>query len=250
MAVKPVTLKDVAQKAGVSITTVSHVINKTRYVSPSATESVEEAIKELNYVHNLAARTLKKRKSNVIGIMMSGMSNPFFLEILQGIESVLKEKRYLMILGNAGDQLTDQEKQINVFSSWGVDGIITYGQGYQMIREKYDMSNCPIVCIETPGGDAVDSVIMDARQVVYESITDMIKSGYREIGCIYGIADAVTTIERIEGYKEALRDNKITVREEYIRCGDSTLAGGYRETNWFLDNTGLKALFVGNNMMT
>lgn len=78
MAVKPVTLKDVAQKAGVSITTVSHVINKTRYVSPSATESVEEAIKELNYVHNLAARTLKKRKSNVIGIMMSGMSNPFF----------------------------------------------------------------------------------------------------------------------------------------------------------------------------
>ena len=86
MAVKPVTLKDVAQKAGVSITTVSHVINKTRYVSPSATELVEEAIKELNYVHNLAARTLKKRKSNVIGIMMSGMSNPFFLEILQGIE--------------------------------------------------------------------------------------------------------------------------------------------------------------------
>lgn len=114
MAVKPVTLKDVAQKAGVSITTVSHVINKTRYVSPSATESVEEAIKELNYVHNLAARTLKKRKSNVIGIMMSGMSNPFFLEILQGIESVLKEKRYLMILGNAGDQLTDQEKQIRI----------------------------------------------------------------------------------------------------------------------------------------
>lgn len=243
MAVKPVTLKDVAQKAGVSITTVSHVINKTRYVSPSATELVEEAIKELNYVHNLAARTLKKRKSNVIGIMMSGMSNPYFLEILQGIESVLKEKGYLMILGNAGDQLTDQEKQINVFSSWGVDGIITYGQGYQMIREKYDMSNCPIVCIETLGGDAVDSVIMDARQVVYESITDMIKSGYREIGCIYGIADAVTTIERIEGYKEALRDNKITVREEYIRCGESTLAGGYRETNWFLDNTGLKALF-------
>ena len=92
MAVKPVTLKDVAQKAGVSITTVSHVINKTRYVSPSATELVEEAIKELNYVHNLAARTLKKRKSNVIGIMMSGMSNPYFLEILQGIESVLKEK--------------------------------------------------------------------------------------------------------------------------------------------------------------
>lgn len=78
----------------------------------------------------------------------------------------------------------------------------------------------------------------------------MIKSGYREIGCIYGIADAGTTIERIEGYKEALRDNKITVREEYIRCGESTLAGGYRETNWFLDNTGLEALFVGNNMMT
>lgn len=95
MAVKPVTLKDVAQKAGVSITTVSHVINKTRYVSPSATELVEEAIKELNYVHNLAARTLKKRKSNVIGIMMSGMSNPYFLEILQGIESVLKEKDIL-----------------------------------------------------------------------------------------------------------------------------------------------------------
>ena len=88
MSNRPVNLKDVAAKAGVSITTVSHVINKTRFVKPETAAAVENAIKELNYVHNLAARTLRSKKSEIIGVMINGFENPYFLEILQGIEHI------------------------------------------------------------------------------------------------------------------------------------------------------------------
>ena len=150
MSNRTVNLKDVAAKAGVSITTVSHVINKTRFVKPETTAAVESAIKELNYVHNLAAKTLRSKKSGIIGVMITGFGNPYFLEILQGIEHILSEKGYQMILGNIGSSMGAQEKQLDIFNSWCVDGIITYGQGYQNLSQKYDSLNCPVVCIESP----------------------------------------------------------------------------------------------------
>ena len=156
MSNRTVNLKDVAAKAGVSITTVSHVINKTRFVKPETTAAVESAIKELNYVHNLAAKTLRSKKSGIIGVMITGFGNPYFLEILQGIEHILSEKGYQMILGNIGSSMGAQEKQMDIFNSWCVDGMITYGQGYQNLSQKYDSLNCPVVCIESPGGDQTD----------------------------------------------------------------------------------------------
>ena len=208
MSNRTVNLKDVAAKAGVSITTVSHVINKTRFVKPETTAAVESAIKELNYVHNLAAKTLRSKKSGIIGVMITGFGNPYFLEILQGIEHILSEKGYQMILGNIGSSMGAQEKQLDIFNSWCVDGIITYGQGYQNLSQKYDSLNCPVVCIESPGGDQTDNVIIDDCALIKEAITDM------------------------------------------IQCGQSTLEGGYRETNWLLENAELDAIFVENNLMT
>lgn len=236
MSNRTVNLKDVAAKAGVSITTVSHVINKTRFVKPETTAAVESAIKELNYVHNLAAKTLRSKKSGIIGVMITGFGNPYFLEILQGIEHILSEKGYQMILGNIGSSMGAQEKQLDIFNSWCVDGIITYGQGYQNLSQKYDSLNCPVVCIESPGGDQTDNVIIDDCALIKEAITDMIQCGHQKIGCIYGVSDAYTSIQRTNGYKEGLLANKIKVDETIIRCGQSTLEGGYRETNWLLEN--------------
>lgn len=250
MSTRPVNLKDVAAKAGVSITTVSHVINKTRFVKPETAAAVESAIKELNYVHNLAAKTLRSKKSGIIGVMITGFGNPYFLEILQGIEHILSEKGYQMILGNIGSSMEAQEKQLDIFNSWCVDGIITYGQGYQDLSQKYDSLNCPVVCIESPGGDQTDNVIIDDCILIKEAITDMVQCGHRKIGCIYGISDAYTTIQRTDGYKEGLLANKIDVDDTIIRCGESTLEGGYCETNWLLENAAIDAIFVENNLMT
>ena len=93
MSNRTVNLKDVAAKAGVSITTVSHVINKTRFVKPETTAAVESAIKELNYVHNLAAKTLRSKKSGIIGVMITGFGNPYFLENSSGYRAYFKRKR-------------------------------------------------------------------------------------------------------------------------------------------------------------
>ncbi len=146
MSNRTVNLKDVAAKAGVSITTVSHVINKTRFVKPETTAAVESAIKELNYVHNLAAKTLRSKNPESLSYDY-WIWKPYFLEILQGIEHILSEKGYQMILGNIGSSMGAQEKQLDIFNSWCVDGIITYGQGYQNLSQKYDSLNCPVVAL-------------------------------------------------------------------------------------------------------
>lgn len=182
--------------------------------------------------------------------MITGFGNPYFLEILQGIEHILSEKGYQMILGNIGSSMGAQEKQLDIFNSWCVDGVITYGQGYQNLSQKYDSLNCPVVCIESPGGDQTDNVIIDDCALIKEAITDMIQCGHQKIGCIYGVSDAYTSIQRTNGYKEGLLANKIKVDETIIRCGQSTLEGGYRETNWLLENAELDAIFVENNLMT
>ena len=93
MSNRTVNLKDVAAKAGVSITTVSHVINKTRFVKPETTAAVESAIKELNYVHNLAAKTLRSKKSGIIGVMITGFGKSIFSGNSSGYRAYFKRKR-------------------------------------------------------------------------------------------------------------------------------------------------------------
>lgn len=85
-----------------------------------------------------------------------------------------------MILGNIGSSMGAQEKQLDIFNSWCVDGIITYGQGYQNLSQKYDSLNCPVVCIESPGGDQTDNVIIDDCALIKEAITDMIQCGHQK----------------------------------------------------------------------
>lgn len=250
MSDKAVSLKQVAERAGVSISTVSHVINKTRFVKPETTAAVEQAIKELNYVHNLAARTLRSKKSNIIGVMVSGLGNPYFLEILRGIESVLHRLGYQMILGNTGNSTQEEAKQIELFSSWCVDGIITYGHNYNALSEKYDSVNCPVVCIETPAKRGIDSVLVEERSVVCEAIKDMVDCGYRKIGCIIGEKDFYTSIERKAGYLEALEEKGIAGKDSWIRYGDSTIEGGYREMLYLLEQEDVDAVFAANNLMT
>ena len=242
MSNRTVNLKDVAAKAGVSITTVSHVINKTRFVKPETTAAVESAIKELNYVHNLAAKTLRSKKSGIIGVMITGYGNPYFLEILQGIEHILSEKGYQMILGNIGSSMGAQEKQLDIFNSWCVDGIITYGQGYQNLSQKYDSLNCPVVCIESPGGDQTDNVIIDDCALIKEAITDMIQCGHQKIGCIYGVSDAYTSIQRTNGYKEGLLANKIKV-DEKIKTLSKSIIDEYIDTIYIDENKNIKIKF-------
>lgn len=250
MTDKPVSLNDVAMKAGVSTTTVSHVINKTRFVKPETIEKVEQAIKELNYVHNLAARTLRSKKSKIIGIMINGFSNYFFLNILQGIEDVLKENGYQMILGNAGGKMQDQAQQLDIFGSWCVDGIITYGQGYNSMPDKYQSIHCPVICIESPGDKNTDNVLTDEKNITREAIEELILAGHVNIACITGVENAYTTKERLEGYKIALDKANIPIIERFIRCGDSTMKGGYQKTLELIEEKEVTAIFVGNNLMT
>ena len=150
MSNRTVNLKDVAAKAGVSITTVSHVINKTRFVKPETTAAVESAIKELNYVHNLAAKTLRSKKSGIIGVMITGFGNPYFLEILQGIEHILSEKGYQMILGNIGSSMGAQEKQLDICSKTSADGSGRTGCQYRIQRISTVLSTSGLVRTE-PG---------------------------------------------------------------------------------------------------
>ena len=112
-----ISMKDVAQKAGVSTATVSHVINKTRFVRVETKKKVLDAIKELNYYLNSAARSLRSRKSNVVGLLVPDISNFFFTSMARGVENTLKKHGYNLILSNSNEDLKSEIEQIKIYNT-------------------------------------------------------------------------------------------------------------------------------------
>ena len=248
-----VSLKDVADLAGVSATTVSHVMNRTRYVKPETVERVHQALEELGYVNNSAARLLRAGRSFTVGVMVNGYANSFFLEILEGIESVLETENYSMIIGNAEGSTAQEsriQRAVREFASWQVDGVIVFGQSYRENRLLFQKLSCPVVCIETFGGEQADHVMIDGRKACSEAVKAMLASGGKAVGCIGGTPSADTSAERIEGYKTALMAAGIEPRENWIADGGSTLEGGYTAACRLLEREKIDSLLVCNNLMT
>ncbi|GAH67074.1 unnamed protein product, partial [marine sediment metagenome] len=121
---KLVTIKDVARLAGVSTSTVSHVINKTRFVSEQTRAKVLKAIKDLDYRPDIIARSLRKKKTSTVGLTICDLTNLFFAEVLQGIEGYLGEKKYSTIVANTDYNIDKEKESIEMFYSKRVDGII------------------------------------------------------------------------------------------------------------------------------
>lgn len=249
-----VTIRDVAQKANVSISTVSHVLNGTRFVSEETKKAVLTAIKELGYRPNPIARGLKTDVMKTIGVIVSDVINPFFTSVVRGIEDGASEAGYSVIVCNSDEIPKKQDNYLHVLEENRVAGIIitpvAKRQGY--LRTLINERRFPIVIVnrEIPQLK-VDSVIVDNRGGAYEAIKHLLDHGHRRIGVVAGLANSPTTIRRLEGYKVAIAEKGISFDEALVIDGHATFEGGRLAAHALME---LKprptAIFSMNALMT
>jgi len=222
------TIKDVARLAGVSITTVSHVINETRFVSDELRGRVLAAMEELNYHPNVLARSLRSGETKTIGLVVPDNSNPFFAEVARIIEDIGFERGYSVILCNSDNNLDKEAAYINVLSTKQVDGVIFIAAGskHEHLHEL-TTQGIPVVVADRDIPQALaDVVLVNNEQGGYDATRYLISLGHRRIACITGPSDIPPSADRVRGYRRTLKESGILVEEELIVPGDFRYQGG------------------------
>ena len=238
--------------AGISTSTVSHVINKTRFVSRHTRAKVLKAIDELDYRPNIVARSLRSKKTGTVGLIICDLRNPFFSEVLQGIETYLGKKSYDIIVTNT-DYDTDKEKEsAEMFYSKRVDGIIIVpgGDNDEHVRFLTER-DIPVVLLDKRIPNLnVDVVLVNNVGGSKQLIEYLISLDHERIGIITGPLSSTTGKERLEGYLKALREHSIPEDKDLIKIGDFKKQSGYLLTLELLSlSFPPTVIFACNNLM-
>ena len=228
------TLEEIARLSGVSRSTVSRVINQRPNVSQDVRHRVEAIIQETGYHPNLAARTLASKRSWMVGLVLprsvsSFFSDPYFPRLTQGVAQGCNEKDYTLALFLLGNK-EDEEKIFPRVSRKGMlDGVLIQSGliGEQLI-DRLVHSNIPVVVIGRPfHSEEVSFVDVDNIAGASNAVSHLIRLGYRRIGTITGLPGSAETIDRLNGYRQALLNRGRNVKQDLIAEGDFTEAGGY-----------------------
>lgn len=248
-------LKDVAKIAGVSTATVSRVLNDAESVNPLTRAKVEKTIKELNFKPSRVAQRLRIRdgKKRIIGLVVPDIQNPFYVDVVRGVEELASLKDYAVFVGNFAQEEEKEKMYLNLMKSESVDGLIVAPS-----NEKDDevmklvKEGLPIVCVDRGLSEMdVDVVLVDNMKGAFDAVEFLIQSGYKRIAYIGGLPQIPTTIHRQNGYEDALKKYGIPIDSELIRFGDSKHESGKIITEELLNlQNRPTALFTGNNLIT
>ena len=222
-------MKDVARMAGVSTSTVSHVINNDRFVSDAIREKVEAAVKDLNYAPSALARSLKLNQTHTIGMLITASTNPFYSELVRGVERSCFERGYSLVLCNTEGDEQRMNRNLETLMQKRVDGLLLLGtethQPSKEIMQRYP--SVPTVMMDWAPFDGTSDLIQDNSLLGGEMATDhLIARGYRKIACIAGPQDKTTARHRLEGYRRAMQRAGLTILPGYeVHC-DFEFEGG------------------------
>jgi LacI family transcriptional regulator len=248
------TMKEVAAYVGVSTATVSRVLAGKGGVRPELEQRVRQAIEELGYRPNQAARRLRERKAKIIGVLVTDIQIPFFASIVVGIDRILQAAGYLPLLGNSFDSLASEQAHLNNFLSEGVSGVIFAAVNSQDVSNYYHLRDAgiPLVAIDrTPGDLQVDTVQVANLQAASQAISHFIQERHRRIALIAGPNQISTAAERQAGYEQALHAAGLPLDPALIQVGGYTLDGGYRAMRTLMENPDRPtAVLIANNVMT
>ncbi|SFA88168.1 transcriptional regulator, LacI family [Collimonas sp. OK607] len=221
------TIKDVARTAGVSYTTVSHVLNHTRPVSDDARARVLAAVESLAYVPSALARSLKSKTTGSIGLIIPNNTNPYFSEVARGIEDSCYAAGYSVILCNSDDDPAKQRDYLNVLLTKRCDGLIVATLA-QTDGELLRKMKVPTVLLDrAPKDMAIDLVAVDNAAGGALAAAHLLGLGRRRIACIGGPQDIAISRERIGGLRQTLLDAGVELPEALLAYADFTSAGGY-----------------------
>ncbi|MFL0374283.1 LacI family DNA-binding transcriptional regulator [Paenibacillus amylolyticus] len=203
------TIKDVAQLAGVSVATVSRVINDRGYVHADTRKKVEDAVKALNFSPNEVARSLYKRKSKLIGLLLPDIANPYFPQLARGVEDRMQEQDYRLIFGNSDEDERKEQDYIQTFIQNNVVGVIS-STNYPH-SSIYENLKIPVVFLDRTSLDR-PSVYADGREGGRLAAREIIKRGSRRITVMQGPSQIRPAQDRFEGAIEIIRDTGLDYR--------------------------------------
>ncbi|MGD9155417.1 MAG: LacI family DNA-binding transcriptional regulator [Bacillota bacterium] len=246
-------IKEVAKEAGVSVATVSKILNYPDYSKAETRERVMATIKRLNYQPNHAARSMVNKRTGMIALIIPDVRNPFFTEVARGVEDAANKNNYRVMLCNTDEDPKKQQNYLQALQSRMVDGfIIAVASDDCRQLKKIDRRQLPFVFIDRECRDyRADAVIVDNRDGALKAVRHLLGNGRRRVGFISGKRDTQTGRERLQGYREALTEAGIGLNPEMIKDGQFTCEGGYQAAKALLVAADRPdALFVANNAMT
>ena len=246
-------IKDVALKANVSTTTVSHVVNSTRFVSDKVRHEVELAIRELNYVPSAVARSLKSNSTKTIGMLIPNCSNPYFAEIVRSVEDHCFGAGYALILCNTDDDPHRQAAYLQVISEKRIDGtiIISTGEDKDLLRLLKGLTIPTVLLdreIEEVNCDLVETAHVQGAWMATEHLIGL---GHRRIACLAGPTNLNSSAQRIEGWRSALAKSGLTAEASHLLWqSDFSSQGGFTTMQAILQAPKVPtAVFVCNDLM-
>jgi LacI family transcriptional regulator len=246
------TIKDVANLAGVHPSTVSRVINNDSRISEKTKNKVLLIIKKLGYTPNAIARGLKTKRTNTLGMLIPDITNPFFAEIARGVEDAANKNNFNVILCNTDDKLKKERTYLEILRGKRVDGLIL---GTAHIRDKsileLEKKKFPYILVSRniEGLDKNCVIVDDVAGGII--VTEyLIKLGHRRIAHITGPLKTRSALNRLKGYKLALKKYEIEYRDELAGQGDFRIKGGYQVMKRFLKlPEPPTAIFAANDLL-
>ncbi|QPA32622.1 LacI family DNA-binding transcriptional regulator [Thermaerobacillus caldiproteolyticus] len=218
-----VTMADVAKEAGVSKSTVSQFLNKRyEHMGDETKEKIRAAIEKLGYRPNYIARSLKQKRTAMIGIIVANIMHRVSTEISRAIEDYCHEHDMHAIVCNADDDPVKERKYIEMLRARQVDGLIVFPTGENIeLYKQMEKENYPIVFVDRKiDGVNVNTIVVNNKEATHQAVSHLIQKGHRKIAIVTPPLTIYPRIERVNGYKQALRDYSIKIKPEYMISTD------------------------------
>ena len=215
---KPVSIKDIAKEASVSIATVSYVINNKKNVSKKTREKVQSIIDKLGYRTNIIARSLRTKSTKAIGVIVPDISTPFTSQVVRGMEEIAKTAGYTLILGCHYYDIVEEERQVQVFLDQFIDGIILFNGFDNSLFVEVVSKKIPLVLVDRKvKNENIPSVTVDNIKGVESAVDYLVLKGHKKIGYVtFDYKNHTIVKERYDGYCRGLKKNKIQYNEGYV----------------------------------
>jgi len=225
------TISQIARELGVSISTVSAVVNKRGYVSATMRARIEKALREADYHPDEIARSLRRRETRTIGLIVPDLRNTFYAHLMRGAEDYLSSAGYRLIVADSREDWQRQKEYLGLFSGKTTDGVIlvpSFATDEQIAATPALLRGTPLVYVDrSPLQVQLDSVLVDNARAAYEATEHLLDLGHRRIGIITEPLNLLNAADRLRGYKRALRAQGVSLDAKVIRQGDNRVDSGY-----------------------
>ncbi|MDR7434139.1 MAG: LacI family DNA-binding transcriptional regulator [Armatimonadota bacterium] len=224
----PVTIRDVARQAGVSVKTVSRVINGDGPVREATRQRVQAVIEALHYRPNAVARSLVTRRTMALGLLIADVINPFFPEVVRGVEDAAKVAGYTVLLGNTDEDPVQEERYLALMQERQVDGLVLSGSRAEeeVLRQAADSGFWMALINRAVHHPRILSILVDNADATAQATSYLIQKGHRRIAYLLGPSRAEAARLRFEGYRRALREHGIPFRPAYVVQEIPRIEGG------------------------